>query len=64
LTPAERKHHSRGKKKALLAATNEIVDEINDEMVEQMPCPLYTHTSVDTVGDTDNLNLPCFLQNI
>ena len=42
------------KSRILLAATNEVVDEINDEMVEKMPGAVYTLTSVDTVGDTDN----------
>ena len=42
------------KSRILLAATNEVVDEINDEMVKEMPGPLYTLISVDTVGDTDN----------
>ena len=42
------------KSRILLAATNEVVDEINDEMVKKIPGAVYTLTSVDTVGDTDN----------
>ena len=42
------------KSRILLAATNEVVDEINDEMVKEMSGPLYTLISVDTVDDTDN----------
>ena len=54
------------KSRILLAATNEVVDEINDEMVEQMPGDAHTLTSVDTVGDTDNPTMfpPEFLNKL
>ena len=42
------------KSRILLAATNEVVDKINDELVAEMPGDTHTLTSVDTVGDTDN----------
>ena len=38
----------------LLAATNEIVDEVNDELVERISGDLYTYRSIDTVADVDN----------
>ena len=42
------------KSRVLLAATNEIVNEVNDEMVERIHGDLHTFRSVDTVGDLDN----------
>ena len=42
------------KSRFLLAATNEIVDEVNDEMVEKLPGDLHTFHSIDTVADVDN----------
>ena len=42
------------KSRILLAATNEVVDKINDELVAEMLGDTHTLTSVDTVGDTDN----------
>ena len=38
----------------LLAATNEIVDEVNDELVERISGDLHTYRSIDTVADVDN----------
>ena len=38
----------------LLAATNEIVNKVNDEMVERIPGDLYTFRNIDTVEDLDN----------
>ena len=38
----------------LLATTNKIVDEVNDEMVERIPRDLHTFHSIDTVTDVDN----------
>ena len=38
----------------MLAATNEIVDEVNDEMVDEMNGEEHVFTSVDTVGDYDS----------
>ena len=38
----------------LLATTNKIVDEVNDEMVERIPGDFHTFQSIDTVGDIDN----------
>ena len=42
------------KSRILLAATNQIVNEVNDEMVEKLPGEVSTFCSVDTVGDLDN----------
>ena len=42
------------KPRVLLAATNEIVNEVNDEMVGRIPGDLHTFHSVDTVGDVDS----------
>ena len=42
------------KSKVLLAATNEIVNEVNDEMVERIPGDAQTLHSIDTVGDVDS----------
>ena len=42
------------KSRILLAATNEIVNEINDEMVERIPGDLHTFRSIDSVGDLDS----------
>ena len=41
------------KSRVLLAATNEIVNEINDDMVERIPGDLKTF-HIDTVGDVDS----------
>ena len=41
------------KSRIVLAATNEIVDEVNDEMVDAMDGDGHVFTSVDTVGDYD-----------
>ena len=38
----------------LLAATNQIIDEVNNEMVDRMPGDLHCFTSVDTVDDLDD----------
>ena len=38
----------------MLAATNEIVNEVNDEMVDAMDGEGHVFTSVDTVGDYDS----------
>ena len=38
----------------VLAATNEIVNEVNDDMVGRMPGELHTFHSVDTVEDIDS----------
>ena len=40
--------------RVVLAATNEIVNEVNNEMVRRIPGELHTLTSVDTVGDMDD----------
>ena len=40
--------------RVLLAITNKIVDEVNDEMMERIPGDLHTFHSIDTVGDVDN----------
>ena len=37
--------------RVLLATTNKIVDEVNDEMVERIPGDLHTFHSIDTVGE-------------
>ena len=42
------------KSRVILAATNEIVNEVNNEMVRRIPGDLHTLESVDTVGDMDN----------
>ena len=42
------------KSRILLAATNEIVDEVNEEMVKEMKGVEHILTSVDTVGDLDS----------
>ena len=41
------------KSRIVLAATNEIVDEVNDKMVDKMDGDGHVFTSVDTVGDYD-----------
>ena len=38
----------------LLAATNEIVDEVNDELVERISGDLHTYCSINMVADVDN----------
>ena len=40
--------------RAIVAATNEIVNEINNNMTERLPGELTTFHSIDTVGDDDN----------
>ena len=47
-------NHSYFKSRILLAATNTIVDEVNDELVERIPGDLHTFRSIDTVADVDN----------
>jgi len=42
------------KSRVILAATNEIVNQVNDDLVERMPGDLHTFHSIDTVGDVDN----------
>ena len=41
----------------LLATTNKIVDEVNDEMVERIPGDLHTFHRIDTVTDVDNCTM-------
>ena len=41
----------------LLATTNKIVDEVNDEMVERIPGDLHTFHNIDTVTDVDNCTM-------
>ena len=41
----------------LLATTNKIVDEVNDEMVERIPGDLHTFHCIDTVTDVDNCTM-------
>ena len=43
--------------RVLLATTNKIVDEVNDEMVERVPGDLHTFHSIDKVGDIDNATM-------
>ena len=45
------------KERVILAATNEVVNEANDELVRNMPDDLHTFTSVDTVGDLENTTM-------
>ena len=45
------------KERVILAATNEVVNEANDELVRNMPGDLHTFTSVDTVGDLENTTM-------
>ena len=40
--------------RVLLATTNKIVDEVNDEIVERIAGDLHTFHSIDTVEDVDN----------
>ena len=40
--------------RVLLATTNKIVDEVNEEMVERIPGDLHTFHSIDKVTDIDN----------
>ena len=40
--------------RVLLATTNKIVDEVNDEMVERIPGDVHTFHSIDTLGDGDS----------
>jgi hypothetical protein len=42
------------KSRVLLAATNEIVNEVNNEMVGRIPGDAQTFHSIDTVGDVDS----------
>ena len=41
----------------LLATTNKIVDEVNDEMVERIPGDLHTFHNIDTVTDVDSCTM-------
>ena len=43
--------------RVLLATTNKIVDEVNDEMEERIPGDLHAFHSIDTVGDIDNATM-------
>jgi hypothetical protein len=40
--------------RAIVAATNEIVNEVNDMLTELLPGEVTTFKSIDTVGDDDN----------
>ena len=42
------------KSRILLAATNAIVNEVNNEMVDRIPGDLHTFHSIDTVEDVDD----------
>ena len=42
------------KSRMLLAATNEIADEVNDELAERILRDLHVFRSIDTVADVDN----------
>ena len=46
------------KSRVLLAATNEIVNEVNNEMVTRIPGDMHTFRSIDTVDDTDTTMFP------
>ena len=46
------------KDRILLATTNEIVDELNDEMVNKIPGDLHDFASVDTVDNADATMFP------
>ena len=52
--------------RVLLATTNKIVDEVNDEMVERIPGDLHTFHSIDTVAHIDNSTMfpPEFLNSL
>lgn len=41
----------------VLAATNEIVIQVNDSMVERIPGDLHQFASIDTVGDIDSTTM-------
>ena len=41
----------------ILAATNEIVNQVNDSMVERIPGDLHEFASIDTVGDIDSTTM-------
>ena len=41
----------------VLAATNEIVNQVNDSMVERIPGDLHQFASIDTVGDIDSTTM-------
>ena len=41
----------------LLAARNQIINEVNNEMVDRMPGDLHCFTSVDTVDDLDDATM-------
>ena len=43
--------------RVLLAATNQIINEVNNEMVDRMPGDLHCFTSVDTVDDLDDATM-------
>jgi hypothetical protein len=42
------------KSRVLLAATNEVVNQVNDDIVERIPGDTHTLTSIDTVADVDS----------
>ena len=43
--------------RVLLTATNQIINEVNNEMVDRMPGDLHWFTSVDTVDDLDDATM-------
>ena len=43
--------------RVLLAATNQTINEVNNEMVDRMPGDLHCFTSVDTVDGLDDATL-------
>ena len=43
--------------RVLIATTNKIVDEVNNEIVERIPGDLHTFHSIDTVGDIENATM-------
>ena len=45
------------KSRVVLAVTNQIVNEVNDEMVERMPGDLHTFHSIDTVENVDKATM-------
>ena len=42
------------KSRVLLAATNQIVNEVNNELVDKITGNMHTFHGIDTVGDLDN----------
>mmetsp|Transcript_38810 Transcript_38810/g.82805 ORF Transcript_38810/g.82805 Transcript_38810/m.82805 type:complete len:214 (-) Transcript_38810:436-1077(-) len=45
------------KSRVILAATNEIVNQVNKEMMERLPGEEHTFFSIDTVGDLDSATM-------